>query len=206
MTTETNIEEDLISKLQDLKYTYRSDIRNRAALERNFREKFEALNRVHLTDAEFERLLEQIITPDVFAAAHILRERNAFERDDGTPLNFTLVNIRDWCKNSFEVDRNAILLAGLSIHEGGPVHVNSLGNRINISISHRSISCHLGRFRQTHRIGCRSKAVLGYVQRIRLHHRMSFESCLSKLGLVKRPFGRILFFYLNLRCRRKIFP
>jgi len=103
MTSETNIEEDLISKLQDLKYTYRPDIRDRAALEKNFREKFEALNRVHLTTSEFERLLEQIITPDVFAAAHILRERNAFERDDGTPLNFTLVNIRDWCKNSFEV-------------------------------------------------------------------------------------------------------
>lgn len=103
MTAETNIEQDLISKLIDLKYTYRPDIRDRTALEKNFREKFEALNRVHLTDAEFERLLEQIITPDVFAAAHILRERNAFERDDGTPLNFTLVNIRDWCKNSFEV-------------------------------------------------------------------------------------------------------
>src|SRR5579864_3962772 len=103
MTTETNIEEDLISKLQDLKYAYRSDIRDRAALEKNFREKFEALNRVHLTAAEFDRLLEQIITPDVFTAAHVLRERNAFERDDGTPLNFTLVNNRDWCKNSFEV-------------------------------------------------------------------------------------------------------
>jgi len=102
-TAETNIEQDLISKLQDLKYTYRPDIRDRAALEKNFREKFEALNRVHLGDAEFERLLEQIITPDVFAAARNLRDRNAFERDDGTPLNFTLVNIRDWCKNSFEV-------------------------------------------------------------------------------------------------------
>ena len=28
---------------------------------------------------------------------------NSFERDDGTPLNYTLVNIRDWCKNTFEV-------------------------------------------------------------------------------------------------------
>ena len=27
----------------------------------------------------------------------------AFTRDDGTPLNYTLVNIRDWCKNDFEV-------------------------------------------------------------------------------------------------------
>src|SRR6478672_2758079 len=102
-TTENNIERDLISKLQDLKYTYRSDIHDRAALEKNFREKFEALNRVQLTVAEFQRLLEQITTPDVFAAAGILREYNSFERDDGTPLNYTLVNIGDWCKNSFEV-------------------------------------------------------------------------------------------------------
>ena len=27
----------------------------------------------------------------------------AFIRDDGTPLNYTLVNIKDWCKNTFEV-------------------------------------------------------------------------------------------------------
>ncbi len=102
-TTENLIERDLIAKLEDLKYTYRHDIRDRAALEKNFREKFEALNRVHLTDSEFQRLLDQITTPDVFAAAHTLRERNGFERDDGTPLNYTLVNIKDWCKNTFEV-------------------------------------------------------------------------------------------------------
>ncbi len=103
MTTENQIERDLIAKLEDLKYTYRPDIRDRAEIEKNFREKFEALNRVRLSEAEFQRLLEQITTPDVFAASHVLRERNSFERDDGTPLNYTLVNIRDWCKNSFEV-------------------------------------------------------------------------------------------------------
>ena len=102
-TTENQIEQDLISKLQDLKYSYRSDIRDRAALEHNFRQHFEALNRVHLTETEFARLLELIVTPDVFAAARTLRERNSFERDDGTPLYYTLVNIKDWCKNSFEV-------------------------------------------------------------------------------------------------------
>lgn len=100
---EQEIEQLLIEKLGDLKYTYRPDIRDRAVLEQNFREKFEALNRVHLTDSEFHRLLEEIITPDVFAAARHLRERNSFERDDGTPLYYTLVNIKDWCKNSFEI-------------------------------------------------------------------------------------------------------
>jgi type I restriction enzyme R subunit len=101
--TEQEIEQALIEKLGDLKYTYRPDIRDRAALEHNFRQHFEALNRVHLTDTEFARLLESIVTPDVFAAAKHLRERNSFERDDGTPLYYTLVNIKDWCKNSFEV-------------------------------------------------------------------------------------------------------
>jgi type I restriction enzyme R subunit len=79
------------------------DIRDRAALEKNFREKFEALNRVRLTDAEFARLLDEIVTPDVFTAAKTLRSINAFTRDDGTPLNYTLVNLKDWCKNHFEV-------------------------------------------------------------------------------------------------------
>ncbi|RMS51427.1 DEAD/DEAH box helicase [Pseudomonas amygdali pv. photiniae] len=101
--SEQKIEQGFIEKLVELKYTYRSDITDRASLERNFRERFEALNRVHLTDGEFARLLDEIVTPDVFAAARTLRERNAFTREDGTPLNYTLVNIKDWCKNSFEV-------------------------------------------------------------------------------------------------------
>jgi len=100
---EEQIELGFIGKLQGLKYEYRADIRDRAALERNFREKFEALNRVHLSDGEFARLLDEIITPDVFTAARTLRSINAFTREDGTPLNYTLVNIKDWCKNTFEV-------------------------------------------------------------------------------------------------------
>ena len=102
-SSERILEEELISKLQELKYSYRQDIRDRAALEANFREKFQELNRVKLTDDEFARLLDEIVTPDVFAAAQTLRNRNSFTRDDGTPLNYTLVNIKDWCKNTFEV-------------------------------------------------------------------------------------------------------
>ena len=100
---EHQVEQSFIDALVGLKYEYRSDITNRTALEQNFREKFEALNRVHLTDAEFARLLDEIVTPDVFTAAKVLRQINAFTRDDGTPLNYTLVNIKDWCKNTFEV-------------------------------------------------------------------------------------------------------
>ena len=103
MTQEKDIEQGLIEKLTNLKYTYRPDIRDREALENNFREKFEALNHVRLTDTEFARLLDSIISPDVFACAERLRHRNTFEREDGTPLHYQLVNLKDWCKNSFEV-------------------------------------------------------------------------------------------------------
>ena len=100
---EQQIEQSFIDKLTGLKYEYRSHTTDRAALEKNFREKFEALNRVRLTDTEFARLLDEIVTPDVFTAAKTLRSINAFTRDDGTPLNYTLVNLKDWCKNHFEV-------------------------------------------------------------------------------------------------------
>src|SRR3989304_5706002 len=103
MTTESQIEQSLIDKLKELKYSYREDIRDKAALEQNFRQKFEALNRVRLTDAEFARLRDEIITSDVFTASQALREKGKFAREDGTPLEYTLVNIKDWCKNDFEV-------------------------------------------------------------------------------------------------------
>ena len=103
MTKENEIELALIEKLKDLKYTYRPDIRDRNGLEDNFRQKFEALNRVHLTDAEFRRLMDEIVSPDVFASSKRLRARETFIREDGTPLQYTLVNIKDWCKNDYEV-------------------------------------------------------------------------------------------------------
>jgi type I restriction enzyme R subunit len=103
MTKEQQIETALIEKLKDLKYNYREDICDKATLEQNFREKFEALNHVHLTDSEFARLRDEIVNADVFTAAKTLRERNTFQREDGTPLQYTLVNIKDWCKNAFEV-------------------------------------------------------------------------------------------------------
>ncbi len=103
MTKENQIEENLIKQLTELKFTYRPDIVDRKTLEQNFKNKFEMLNRVKLTENEFLRLREEIINPDVFAASKLLRERQYFQREDGTPLHYTLVNIKDWCKNDFEV-------------------------------------------------------------------------------------------------------
>ncbi len=103
MMTEQEIEESFIRKLTDIKYVYRRDIHSKLALEKNFREKFQTLNQVNLSDSEFARLCDEIVTDDVFKAAKRLRNKNTFIREDGTPLQYTLVNIKEWCKNDFEV-------------------------------------------------------------------------------------------------------
>ena len=101
--SEAQLEQQFIEKLQELNYTYRSDIHNLDALERNFREKFERLNFVSLSDDEFRKLLQENITSDVFTAAKHLREKQTFVRNDGTTFDYSLVNLRDWCKNEYEV-------------------------------------------------------------------------------------------------------
>lgn len=63
-TPERQLEESLVAKLRDLKYEYRPDIRDRATLEANFREKFEALNRVTL--ASLLLLLDELEPLKVF--------------------------------------------------------------------------------------------------------------------------------------------
>ena len=93
-TPECELEEKLVEKLLGLKYEHRTDIRDRTTLEQNFREKFQSLNQVKLTEGEFQRLLDEIVTPDVFTASKTLRTINSFIRDDATPLNYTLVNIK----------------------------------------------------------------------------------------------------------------
>ena len=100
---EAQIEQQFIAKLVGLKYRYRPDIRNQQALEDNFRKKFEQLNGVQLSDREFKRLLDEIVTRDVFEASQKLRTIQSFIREDNSPLNYTLVDLKDWCRNDFEV-------------------------------------------------------------------------------------------------------
>ena len=101
--SEAQLEQQFLEKLDELKYTYRSDIHDLDSLEKNFRKKFEKLNFVTLSDDEFRKLLQENITSDVFTASKHLREKQTFVRNDGTTFDYSLVNLRDWCKNEFEV-------------------------------------------------------------------------------------------------------
>lgn len=100
---ESQIEQHFIRHLEGLGYKYCKDIKNRASLEANFRNKFEALNNVRLTDGEFERLMENIVSSDVYKASKTLRDKVEVVHDDGTTQFYPLVNLQNWCKNDYEV-------------------------------------------------------------------------------------------------------
>ena len=93
--SEAQLEQQFLEKLKELKYNYRSDIRDLDGLEKNFREKFERLNFVSLSDDEFRKLLQENISADVFAASKHLREKQTFTRNDGTTFDYSLVNLRE---------------------------------------------------------------------------------------------------------------
>jgi len=100
---ESQIEQHFIRHLEGLGYVYRKDIKDRASLEQNFRNKFEALNQVQLTDGEFERLMGNIVSSDVYKASKTLRDKVEVIHDDGTTRFYPLVNLQNWCKNDYEV-------------------------------------------------------------------------------------------------------
>lgn len=100
---ESQIEQHFIRHLEGLGYVYRKDIKDRASLEQNFRNKFEALNQVRLTDGEFERLMGNIVSSDVYKASKTLRDKVEIIHDDGTTRFYPLVNLQNWCKNDYEV-------------------------------------------------------------------------------------------------------
>ena len=100
---ESQIEQHFIRHLEGLGYAYCKDIKDRASLEANFRNKFEALNNVRLTDGEFERLMGNIVSSDVYKASKTLRDKVEVVHDDGTTQFYPLVNLQNWCKNDYEV-------------------------------------------------------------------------------------------------------
>ena len=100
---ESQIEQHFIRHLEGLGYKYCKDIKNQTSLEENFRNKFEALNNVRLTDGEFERLMGNIVSSDVYKASKTLRDKVEVIHDDGTTQFYPLVNLQNWCKNDYEV-------------------------------------------------------------------------------------------------------
>src|SRR5260370_34175421 len=108
----------------------------------------EAARALRQTPSNESRCIRCHIIDGVWRSALGASDSTVIEGDDAVFLGQAVDGsrvpiIENSCKMVKQDDRNAILFACLSIHEGSPVHVNPLGNHINISIGHHSISRHL---------------------------------------------------------------
>lgn len=111
--SEHEVEEKLINTLQEDGYIYRKDIKDKESMDKNFKEKFEELNKTvlqgkKLSDSEFNRLMKSITqTNDTFECSKMLREKITLQLDEPINNNYnvlcSLVDTTDWCKNEYEV-------------------------------------------------------------------------------------------------------
>ena len=69
------------------------------------------LNGTELTNDEFNRLMITISDLSVFESAKVLRNTQSIERDNGEIIYLSLFNVRDWCKNQFQVT-NQVTIKG----------------------------------------------------------------------------------------------
>ncbi|WP_210145542.1 type I restriction endonuclease subunit R [Staphylococcus sp. GDK8D75P] len=105
--SEYGLEENVVKQLQDLEYE-RVSLRNEAQLKENFRRilnerNADKLEGTPISDSEFKRIMIDISDKSVFESAQILRDKYVLERDDETKVYLSLMNIKKWCQNTFQV-------------------------------------------------------------------------------------------------------
>lgn len=105
--SEYGLEENVVKQLQDLGYE-RVSLRNETQLIENFRRilnerNADKLEGAPISDSEFKRIMIDISDKSVFESAQILRDKYVLERDDETKVYLSLMNIKKWCQNTFQV-------------------------------------------------------------------------------------------------------
>ncbi|WP_145464971.1 type I restriction endonuclease subunit R [Staphylococcus saprophyticus] len=105
--SEYGLEENVVKQLQDLGYE-RVSLRNETQLKENFRRilnerNADKLKGTPISNSEFKRIMIDISDKSVFESAQILRDKYVLERDDETKVYLSLMNIKKWCQNTFQV-------------------------------------------------------------------------------------------------------
>lgn len=105
--SEYGLEENVVKQLEDLGHE-RVSLRNEAQLKENFRNilnerNADKLEGTPISDSEFKRIMIDISDKSVFESAQILRDKYVLERDDETKVYLSLMNIKKWCQNTFQV-------------------------------------------------------------------------------------------------------
>lgn len=100
--SEAQLEENLMQRLEGLGYD-RVTIRDGEALLANLKAQLEKHNKLKLSNAEFDKVLNKLDKGNVFDRAKTLRDRVLIKRDDGTDLRLSLLNTDEWCRNEYQV-------------------------------------------------------------------------------------------------------
>jgi type I restriction enzyme, R subunit len=98
------LEDNLVSQLQTLSYTY-VPINDEKALLANLKTQLEKHNNITLSNKEFDKILNILSKGSVFEKAKTLREKQHIVRDNGDSLYFEFIEIENWCQNLFQVTR-----------------------------------------------------------------------------------------------------
>ena len=104
MTTQSEqvLEDNLVKQLTTLGYESVA-IPDEAALLANLKTQLEKHNKVTLSEAEFEKVLNHLDKGNVFERAKTLRDRFHLARDDSTSLYLEFLNMEHWCRNEYQV-------------------------------------------------------------------------------------------------------
>lgn len=99
---EAELERNLITRLTGLGYEP-VKISDETELFTNLKRQLEKHNRVTLSKAEFDKVLNHLDKGNVFDRAKTLRDRFQLTRDDGSSLYLQFMNTEEWCRNEYQV-------------------------------------------------------------------------------------------------------
>ena len=99
---ESILEQKLVTQLKGMGY-HAVELRHEADMLDNLQAELEAHNNISLSPKEFDRVLNHLNRGNVFDRAHILRDKMALNRDDGTTAYLEFLNVEHWCQNRFQI-------------------------------------------------------------------------------------------------------
>jgi type I restriction enzyme R subunit len=111
MTTQSEaaLEIQLIERLKQSGYE-EVNIHDEKSMNDNLKKQIEIHNNIILTKGEFERILIHLRSSSVFESSKKLRDKYELLRDDDTILYVEFFNMKEWCKNIFQVTHQVTMI------------------------------------------------------------------------------------------------
>lgn len=106
MTTQSEqiLENNLIAQLQQLGHEYVT-IKDEKDLLANLKGQLEKHNKIQLSAAEFQRILNHLNKGNIFDRAQTLRDKFDLQLDNGDTKYIEFLDSEHWCQNQFQVTR-----------------------------------------------------------------------------------------------------